>query len=295
MRAASALVAALFASCDARGVNWYVASGNVAGNAALVASGAPLTGAYLCCGFFAFAPDGSFSLRSSAADWRAQAAVFTRAAAETWAVGSVAEAAVHSGAWAAGLPAAARAAADLLAAGLEGVIVDYEPADNYTQAHAAAYGAFLGALAGAVAPLRVGIDVADWGILGPAFWPAYSGVGVSRFTSMTPTYNALNVSRNREFVDAALAFFPPGAYAAGVGSVLAEGAPACGGGDFKWTNETFAPFVAFLGARTVEFVDVWRCDIDAPYDRGAPDATAPFFTAALARFLGGARGAPLSA
>jgi len=281
---------ALLTRAAARGVNWYVASGNIEGNEKfLTAHGAALSGAYLCCSFFSFAADGTFSLRAPTAEGLAQAAVFTSAHAETWAVGGVAEAAVHSRAWAAGLPAAARAARDLLAAGLEGVVVDYEPADNYTLAHAEAYGDFLGALAAAIAPLRVGADIADWGILGPKFWPALDGRGVSRFTSMTPTYDAANVTRDREFVDAALAYFPPGAFAAGVGTVLAAGAGKCGGGDFLWTNETFAPFVDFLGARAVEFIDVWRCDIDAPYDKGgAPDKTAPFFVDALARFLGGA-------
>jgi len=154
---------------------------------------------------------------------------------------------------------------------------------SYPQAHAAALGAFLGALSAAVAPLRVGMDIAGWGILSEKFWPHFSGIGVSRFTSMTPTYDAANVTASREFVAHALAFFPPGAYAAGVGSVLAAG--KCGGGDFLWKNETFAPFVAFLAAQDVEFVDVWRCDIDSAYDRGAPDPTAPFFFEALAGFL----------
>ena len=279
----------LVSRAAARGVNWYVASSNLEGNVALLKTHASsISGAYLCCNLQGFAANGSFTERFSDSDLAAQVAVFTGAAAETWVMGGVAEAAEHSGAWAAGLPAAARAGARLLSLGVEGIIVDYEPADNYTFAHAAAYGAFLGALSAAVSPLRVGMDIAGWGILGPAFWPAFTGVGVSRFTSMTPTYGAENVTASRAFVDAALSFFPPGAFAAGIGTVLAAGARPCGGGDFLWTNATLAPFVSFLGAQNVEFVDVWRCDIDSPYGRaGAPDATAPFFFAALESFLQG--------
>jgi hypothetical protein len=177
------------AGAGARGVNWYVASGNVAGNAALVAAhGDALTGAYLCCNLFTFMPNGSFAARFPPATTAAQIAVFTSQNVEPWVVGGVAEAAVHSGAWAAGLADAARVAADLLKEGVEGIIIDYEPVKNYTNAHAAAYAAFLGAFAAAITPLRVGMDIADWSILGPDYWPHYEGIGVSRFTSMTPTY-----------------------------------------------------------------------------------------------------------
>lgn len=281
------VVSLLVASADARGVNWYVASGNTAGNAALLAQhGNSITGAYLCCNLFSFAANGSFAARYSPSDTAAQAAVFTsQNVDEVWAVSGVDEKAIHSGAWAAGLAEAARVSQTLLSDGLLGLIIDYEPADNYTQAHAVAYGEFLGALSAAIAPLRVGMDIAGWGVLGKPFWPQFAGRGVSRFTSMTPTYDAKNVSADYAFVADAQAFFPPGAYAAGVGTVLAPGGPACGGGDYLWTNSTFAPFVDFLGASSVEFVDIWRCDIDSPYDKGAPDRTAPFFFDALAKFL----------
>ena len=93
------------------------------------------------------------------------------------------------------------------------------------------------------------------------------------------------MTHDRAYVSEALAALPPGSYAAGVGTVLAAGAPPCGGGSYLWTNATFPPFVDFLAASSVEFVDVWRCDIDARYDDGAPDATAPWFFDALARFL----------
>ena len=277
------ILAALLSPAASRSVNWYVSSGNTAGNAAfLKTQGSAISGAYLCCSFTSFLPNGSFALRHSPADTAAQIAVFTSQAVEAWGVGGVAEAAIHSGAWRAGLPAAAAASQALLRAGLMGLIMDYEPADNYTAAHAEAYGEFLGALATAIAPLRVGMDIAGWGILGPAFWPHYVQRGVSRFTSMTPTYSAQNVTENRVFVQQALAALPPGSYAAGVGSI----APACHD-QYLWTNATLAPFVQFLGEAQVEFLDVWRCDIDTSYDTAGPDPTAPFFLDAARAFLAG--------
>lgn len=286
MRAALllSLLACCIAAVTSRGVNWYVASSNVNGNAALLEKhGDAISGAYLCCNFIQFQPNGTLTQRYSDADSSSQISVFTSAFVETWAVGGVAEAAIHTGSWQSGLAEVARVSKLLLQDGLMGIIIDYEPADNYTQSHAAAYGEFLGALSAAIAPLRVGMDIAGWGILGPSYWPAFMGRGVSRFTSMTPTYDATNVTADEVFVAAAQAFFPPGAYAVGVGSVLAEG-HTCGGGDFKWRNDTLPPFIDSVRQQSVEYVDVWRCDIDTHY--GVPDdLTAPFFFDALAGFL----------
>jgi hypothetical protein len=189
-RCVAAAVLALCFVADARGVNWYVSSSNIAGNSAFLDShGDALTGAYLCCNFVSFAANGSFSTRFTPAESAAQIAVFSsRNVDELWAVSGVSEAAIHSGSWQAGLADAAVTAQALLADGLMGLILDYEPADNYTQAHADAFGRFLGALSTAIAPLRVGMDIASWGILGAAFWPQYAGRGVSRYTSMTPTF-----------------------------------------------------------------------------------------------------------
>jgi hypothetical protein len=282
------LLAALLAPAHGASVNWYVNT-NDAGNAAFLAAHADvISGAYLCCNLISFNATGDYVAR----DFTPSIAVFTARSVETWALAGVDAAAVHSGAWARGLAAATAAAQGLLAAGLAGLIVDYEPSSDYSPAHAEAYGAFLGNLSAAIAPLRVGMDVAGWGILGPAFWPHYLQRGVSRFTSMTPTYDASNVTANRVFVKAALSALPPGSYAAGIGSVLAPGPCKW---NYQWTNATLAPFVQFLTEQSVEFLDVWRCDIDSPYDTKGPDATAPFFLEALKGFLGGgarAVGAP---
>ena len=196
---------------------------------------------------------------------------------------------MHSGAWVGGLAAAAAALAPLAKSGLTGLVVDYEPVDNYTAAHATAFASYLSALAAALKPLglSVGMDIAGWTILAPDFWPIYLAAGgVSRFTSMTPTYDANNLTENRLFVGEALRSLPAGAYAAGIGSVLAsDQQPRCvkAGMDFKWNESDLVPFVAWLGEAGVATIDVWRCDIDSHYP--APDPTAPWLFDALANFL----------
>ena len=251
--------------------------------------GDAISGAYLCCGFGGIGADGSWASVPTATAL-AQQAPLTAAAPprEVWHVAGVSELAVRSGAWSRGLPAAAAALAPLAAAGLRGVVVDYEPSDNYTQAHARAYGAFLGGLAAALAPhnLSVAMDIAGWGVLGAQFWPEYSGRGLARFTSMTPTYDAANLTENRVFVEAALAALPAGTFAAGVGTVLTDETRCGKGMKYLWNSSTFPPFVDFLATAGVETVDVWRCDIDSPYP--APDPTAPWYFDALARFLSAA-------
>jgi hypothetical protein len=87
------------------------------------------------------------------------------------------------GAWVGGLADAAAALAPLAKAGLTGLVIDYEPVDNYTAAHATAFASYLSALAAALKPLglSVGMDIAGWTILAPNYWPIYVAAGgVSR-------------------------------------------------------------------------------------------------------------------
>merc|ERR1712018_364402 len=83
--------------------------------------------------------------------------------------------------------------------GVNGLLCDYEPADNYTTAHAQAYATFLEALATQLHAhgLELGFDVAGWGILDK--WAVFAPLHVDFYTSMTPTYNAQNITRNKEF------------------------------------------------------------------------------------------------
>lgn len=270
----------------ARRVHWYLNSGEVVNNAALVQlHGTAISGGYLCCGFGGIAANGSWSSQPTARAL-SELSPLTSSGREAWEVTGVSEAAVHSGAWSRGMAGAVAALAPLAAAGLRGLLVDYEPADNYTAAHAQAYGSFLAGLAAAVAPLglEVGADIASWGILKAEFWPAYTQSGLlRRFSSMTPTYNANNLTENRVFVGQALAGLPPGSFEAGIGSVLGGGAPCPM--VYGWTASTLPPFIAWMAAQGVDSIAVWRCDIDKSYP--APDPTAPFLFDALAAFLAG--------
>ena len=275
-------------SCAAaREVTWYVAASRISDNSALVAlrNASSLTGAYLCCGFGGVAADGSFDARTPPAAAAQQLAPF--AGLKTWETVSVSNVSILAASWARGVAAAAAAAAALAPAGLsEGLLVDYEPAAPYTREHAAKYADFLSALCAALhgARLKCAMDIASWGILGADFWPLFVAAGVDRFTSMTPTYDAFNLTKSAEFVRAALAALPPGSFDAGVGSTLAD-AKACPM-QYGWTSSSFAGFIAASAAAGVERVSVWRCDIDDSYN---PDPTAPWLFATLENFLSGGR------
>lgn len=275
-------------SLPSRRINWYLASGNPA-NVDLVAQygGTALTGALLCCDLGNFAADGSFLFVSPAS---VATSLEPFRGLDAWFVISINEASVASGSWRNGMVAAAAESARLISnySQFRGFVVDYEPEDNYTASHAAAYGSFLKALAAATAPACVGLDIANWGILGPHLWPYYnfpatpSQPALGLFTSMTPTYNANNVTLNEIFVEQALATFPRGTYAAGVGTMLEPDAPGKCGWDYLWNETTFAGFVSFMAQAGVVEIDVWRCDID---HYSTPDGTAPWMIDALAKFL----------
>lgn len=196
------------------------------------------------------------------------------------AVFSVAEAAIHSG-------AAARAAADLVSyaalGGADGLLCDYEPADNYTVAHAAAYGGFLDALAAEAHAhgLEVGFDVAGWGILD--FWHVWEPLRVDFMTSMSPTYSAKSVPTDEAFVTEMVGAVGHARAAVGVGSIPAPGhEDKCSNmKPYLWNGSSFAAFTGWLrDTAGVQDLDVWRCDIDHYGE------TAGWFIAAVAAFVG---------
>jgi hypothetical protein len=257
-------------------VRWYV-NGDVAENVAFaVAYPDALTGFYLCCGILGVDDDGvaSYGKGLNASKLRAMVSAMQNPANRAdggappltvHAVFGVSEAAIHSGRALNGAVGIASLAA---AAGLDGVLCDYEPADNYTMAHAQAYADFLDAVAKAAtasSELEVGMDVAGWGILGgDDFMSVYAKTGIAFATSMTPTYSAANVTTDEVFARQLLAHF--GARGSvGIGSVAAPGfeskcrnMPA-----YLWTNETLTAFLDFVRDETSELgADVWRCDID---------------------------------
>lgn len=265
------------AAAASRRVNWYLAGGRIPQNVAFLANNsASATGVYLCCNSFSFAADGSFA-GLSAAQVAAETTPLRALGLKLYYVVGIAEAAVHSGAWTHGI-AAAVAAATLAPAAFDGFIVDYEPADNYTAAHAQAYADFLGALAGALHPVGkvLGFDVAGWGILD--FWKIYATTGADIFTSMTPTYSGANLTNSQLFLAGEIAGgIPLAAIGVGIGTALAPGEKP--EWNYNWTADKLSTFLAFVGETGLQQVDFWRADIDHYQD------VAPYFLEQAAAFL----------
>jgi hypothetical protein len=76
---------------------------------------------------------------------------------------------------------------------LDGVMSDYEPLDESLE-HAQAYARFLAAAVTALHRIpgrrrEMGMNIADWTILGPGYWSLYMGAGVDFMGSMSPTYS----------------------------------------------------------------------------------------------------------
>ena len=76
------------------------------------------------------------------------------------------------------------------------MLADYEPLDA-TMEHAQLFAKWLEAAAAAVHAIpvkpgeprrEVGVDIADWSIIGPGFWPLYNASSVDFMATMTPTY-----------------------------------------------------------------------------------------------------------
>ena len=274
-------IAGAVIAAPTRSINWYVSEGEITQNTALVANHFDaLTGAYLCCGFGSVNASGEWKMGTNVTTARLQMAPFK--GLPTWMVIGVSNFSVAESNWEKGIAAATSIAAQLSSDGLTGFLVDYEPSTNYTMEHGMAYANFLKALCRSLKPLNVkcGMDIASWGILKQSFWPLYIDAGIDRFTSMTPTYNAFNITENKVFVTDALNILPPGSFAAGIGSTLTD-APSCPM-QFGWKNSTFTPFVEWMGSVGVQSIDIWRCDIDRSY---LPDPTATFVFDALSHYL----------
>lgn len=274
----------------ARQVHWYLASGNTEGNAAfLSAHPSAITGAYLCCNWATFLPNGSFT-SNGVSNMLSQMSVITDTNRDAWIVIGVSQQAIYSGSWKNGMAGAAATAKEIVQANalFQGWIVDYEPDSNYSMQHAEAYGNFLGALAAAIKPVgaALAMDIAGWGVLNVDFWPAFLNRGIARFTSMTPTYDGSNITENEVFVREALSRLPPGTYAAGLSSQVSDPTAKCAEGDSHWNSTNMPAFVQWMAQEGVDFVDVWRSDIDCPYDKnGQADSTEDWFLTAVEEFL----------
>ena len=65
----------------------------------------------------------------------------------------------------------------------------------------------------------------------------------------------------------ALLNLPSDTYAAGLSSQTTGTEGSCSEGSSHWTQENMPAFVEWMVTQGVNWVDVWRSDIDCPYDK----------------------------
>lgn len=303
----AAAAAAGTASGAQRSARMYLALGRQTENTATVrAAKGALTGAYLCCNLAEMQADGSVASGKNATEVAVETAAIRAALAEVtgrsdpevWHVVGVSQQAIESRSWArSGAPAKF---AELAAAWHStGLIVDYEPSTNYSQAHAEAYGHFLAALdvslrnesglaAGGSArrEMRAGMDFASWGILDEPYWHAYAAASLGRYTSMSPTYSGADLSKDEAFASSALAGpLPARQIAFGLGTELDAKCPAAKWA-YHWTEAPLRKFLTDLASKGALGVDLWRADIDDYCSEG----TAPWMLDAVRDFVTGRLG-----
>ena len=192
-----------------------------------------------------------------------------------------------------------RKAADIAATlanslGWDGLMIDYEPTQNYTAAHVNAYAAAAKVFADAMHSrgMRLGMCISSWGINDahevPQGLRVYADTGADILMSMAPTYYAKgDLSKAKNFVETTLAQgVSHSQLAVGIGSVLT---PNCPTGqakwDYNWTSASLSEFVGFLDqpAHTPAAIDVWRADIDSE-----GNCTESYYFDILAHWLRGA-------
>jgi len=174
--------------------------------------------------------------------------------------------------------------------GVDGLLCDYEPDFNYTVEHAQKYADFLSAVRKELngLDLELGMDVAGWGILDK--FDIYADVA-DFFTSMSPTYNAGNLTRNRDFVGEMTRTLGSDKVKVGLGSSPATGYEKnCANmPTYNYTESNLTPFLDYLKTNAqVSGVDIWKCDIDN-YGK-----TADFFLDAIVQFKEESPGSPCS-
>lgn len=256
---------ALASTCLAhtpRRVRWYVSAGRTQDNIDFAkANPDALTGFYGCCNLLAVDNTGSVSLKFenlSSISIPHKAALSPSKTMSFHAVISVNKTAILSGS---ALHAVEPLAMAAESGGVDGLICDYEPDSNYTIDHVHKYVKFLRALKASLEArgLELGVDVAGWGILDKL--DEYNG-SAHFFTSMSPTYNANNLTVNREFVTSMLSAFGAESVSVGMGSMMEPGDQSKCSHNFGYTNETLMGFLEFLAEKGVSDVDIWKCDID---------------------------------
>jgi hypothetical protein len=183
----------------ARHVRWYMASGaeaDIALNEAFLSEPRrrrAITGAYACCNFWMINASTGALIGDSAGNYSDRFGPFLSRDMTVHAHGMLNEAALKSGAAMNAIPALAEFVKNN---GIHGVLADYEPLDA-TMEHAQLFAKWLEAASAAVHAIpvkpgeprrEVGVDIADWSIIGPGFWPLYNASSVDFMATMTPTY-----------------------------------------------------------------------------------------------------------
>jgi hypothetical protein len=178
-----------------RHVRWYMASGAQTFEAFNEEwlddplKRAAITGVYACCNFWFMDASGNLTI-DSAGRYSGRFAPFLKRGLTVHATGMLNEAAIKSGAALKAIPQLVEFVDRNL---LDGVMSDYEPLDESLE-HAQAYAHFLAAAAKALHAIpgrrrEIGMNIADWTILGPGYWHLYMAAGVDFMGSMTPTYS----------------------------------------------------------------------------------------------------------
>ena len=170
-------------------------------------------------------------------------------------------------------------AAQAKAAGLHSLMLDYEPNDNITRAHAVAYADFVRAITSAMHArgLEMGMCVSSWGILDN--FTLYAATGVDSMMTMAATYFGSNVTADEGWVSKEMQDgVSQSQLRAGIGTTNAIYEKW----NYNWTEARFAQFFAFLEKQDVRGIDLWRTDIDS---LNATNGTASWIYDALSSWL----------
>ena len=170
-----------------------------------------------------------------------------------------------------------------------------------------AFARFLTAAAAAVHAVggEMGMNIADWTILGPGYWHLYRNTGVDIFASMTPTYG--EDASDWAYVNALVATLPTAAADVGVSNTLQVSGPPggqCASAPFDlppftnwsrcnrtasiydacpWNATDLAALLDYASSRGITHASVWRNDID----EACFDGTAPWMYDTLANWIAG--------
>lgn len=155
--------------------------------------------------------------------------------------------------------------------GFDGLVVDYEPHDNLTSAHAADFASWLKALSSALHAKghTLAVCVSDWGKIGPEYYKLLSSAGADRYVSMGSTYkNSLEIKVN---VDLMVASFPIDTITVGLGTMVPSACRCVYGnsgnctGNYEWTEDTLGTFVSWVHSKSIKHLAIWRSDIYPAY------------------------------